>query len=169
MTIKNDSRLADVGLNCPVKNQSPHLILTIAVCIYIIANIEDDCCGCLLSKLCLTLLQTMDCSPPGSSLHEIFQARILECVAISISRGSSRPRDQTWVPCAGRRILYPTEPAGKPIEYDTCEWMNEKHPRITNSHNRCHHCPSQISLASTSTHWWLFLMITWPPWPWEYD
>ena len=38
----------------------------------------------------------MDCSLPGS-IHEIFQARILECVAISFSRGSSRPRDQTWV------------------------------------------------------------------------
>ena len=35
----------------------------------------------------------MDCSPPGSSVHEISQARILECVAISFSRGSSQPRD----------------------------------------------------------------------------
>ena len=38
-----------------------------------------------------------DCSPPGSSVHEILQARILEWVAISFSRGSSRPRDETWV------------------------------------------------------------------------
>ena len=38
-----------------------------------------------------------DCSPPGSSAHEIFQARLLECVAISFSKGSSLPRDQTWV------------------------------------------------------------------------
>ena len=36
----------------------------------------------------------MDCNPPGSSVHEIFQARILEWVAISYSRGSSRPRDR---------------------------------------------------------------------------
>ena len=71
----------------------------------------------------------MDCSPPGSSLHEISQARILEWVAISISRGSSRPRNQTWVSCTGGWILYPTEPTVKPIEYDTYEWMNEKHPR----------------------------------------
>ena len=40
----------------------------------------------------------MDCSPPGSSVHGISQARILEWVAISFSRGSSRPRDWTWVP-----------------------------------------------------------------------
>ena len=41
----------------------------------------------------------MDCSPPGSSVHGIFQAKILEWFAISFSRGSSRPRDQTWVSC----------------------------------------------------------------------
>ena len=39
----------------------------------------------------------MDCSPPGSSIHGIFQARILEWVAISFSSGSSQPRDQTLV------------------------------------------------------------------------
>ena len=40
----------------------------------------------------------MDCSLPGSPIHGIFQARILEWVAISFSRGSSQPRDQTWSP-----------------------------------------------------------------------
>ena len=45
----------------------------------------------------------MDCSPPGSSVHGILQARILEGFAIAFSRGSSWPRDQTWVsPIAGR-------------------------------------------------------------------
>ena len=39
----------------------------------------------------------MDCSLPGSSVRGILQARILEGVAIPFSRGSSRPRDQTWV------------------------------------------------------------------------
>ena len=47
----------------------------------------------------------MDCSLPGSSLHGIFQARTLEGVAISSSRGSSRPRDQTCVSCIGREVL----------------------------------------------------------------
>ena len=41
----------------------------------------------------------MDCNPPGSSVHGIFQARILVCVAISFSKGSSPPRDQTLVSC----------------------------------------------------------------------
>ena len=49
---------------------------------------------------------TMNCSPPGSSIHEIFQARLLECVAISFSRGASWPRDRTCISCIGRHILY---------------------------------------------------------------
>ena len=47
--------------------------------------------------MCPTLCDPMDCSLPGSSVHGIFQARILEWVAISFSRGSSQPRDQTQV------------------------------------------------------------------------
>ena len=60
---------------------------------------------------CLTLCNPMDCSLPGSSFHEILQARILEWVAIPFSRGSSWHRDQTRVSCIsynGRRILYCT-------------------------------------------------------------
>ena len=48
----------------------------------------------------------MDCWPPGFSVHEISQAGILEWVAISFSRGSSRPRNWTHVSCIGRQILY---------------------------------------------------------------
>ena len=47
-----------------------------------------------------------DDSPPGSSVHGISQARILEWTAISFSRGSSRPRDWTHISCTGRQILY---------------------------------------------------------------
>ena len=42
----------------------------------------------------------------GSSDHGVAQARILEWVAIPSSRGSSQPRDRTWVSCIGRRVLY---------------------------------------------------------------
>ena len=45
-------------------------------------------------------------SPPGSSVYGIFQARILEWVSISFSRGSSQARDWTHISCLGRRILY---------------------------------------------------------------
>ena len=57
-------------------------------------------------KSCPTLCDPMNCSPPGSSVHGILQARILEWVAISSSRGSLRPRNQTLVSCIGRRVLY---------------------------------------------------------------
>ena len=50
-------------------------------------------------QLCPTLCNPMDCSPPGSFVHGIFQARILDLVAISSSRGSSPLRDQTQVSC----------------------------------------------------------------------
>ena len=53
--------------------------------------------GSEVAQLCLTLCDPMDCSLPGSSLHGIFQARILEWVAISFSRRPSQPRDWTWV------------------------------------------------------------------------
>jgi len=64
---------------------------------------------CSVAQSCPTLFGSMDCSPPGSSAHGIFQARILEWVAISFSRESSQPRDQTRISnisCIGRQILY---------------------------------------------------------------
>ena len=50
-----------------------------------------------VAQLCPTLCDTKDGSLPGSSIHGIFQARVLEWVATSFSRGSSQPRDRTWV------------------------------------------------------------------------
>ena len=47
----------------------------------------------------------VDCSPPGSSIHGILQARRLEWVAISFSRASSQPRNQTWVSCIAGRFF----------------------------------------------------------------
>jgi len=61
---------------------------------------------CSVTQSRPTLCHLMDYSPPGSSVLGILQARILEWVAISSSRGSSQPRDQTHVSCTGRRILY---------------------------------------------------------------
>ena len=52
-----------------------------------------------LFQLCLTLRDPTDCSPPGSPLHGILRARILEEKYISSSRGSSRPRDQSRISC----------------------------------------------------------------------
>ena len=69
-----------------------------------------------VAQLCLTLSDPMDCSLPGSSIHGIFQARILEWVAIPFFKESSQPRDQTQVSCiAGRlQVTLTSEPLGKP-------------------------------------------------------
>ena len=65
----------------------------------------SSCC-CLVLKLHLTLCDPMNCSLPGSSVHGISQARILEWIAISFSRESSWPRDWTLISCIGRQIVY---------------------------------------------------------------
>ena len=59
----------------------------------------------LVTQSCLTLCDPMDCSLPGSSVHGIFQARVLEWAAISFSRGSCQPRDHTQVSCTAGRIF----------------------------------------------------------------
>ena len=75
-------------------------------------------CACLVSQLCPTLCNPMDCSPPDSSVCGILQARVLEWVAIPSSRGSSQPRDQTWSSCIAGG-LFTTEPPGKPDSWFT--------------------------------------------------
>ena len=68
---------------------------------------------CVLAKSCPALCNPMDCSPPGSSVHGIPPARILEWVAISFSWGSSGPRDRTHISwLAG--AFFTTEPLGEP-------------------------------------------------------
>ena len=67
----------------------------------------------IVTQLCLTLCDPLDCSLPDSSVHGIPQARILEWVAILFSRGSSRSRDQTQVSCIADSL--PSEPPGMPM------------------------------------------------------
>ena len=79
------------------------------VCVYIYNIYVYICiyvCMCMLvTQLCLTLCDPMDCSPPGSSVRGILQARILEWVAMSFSRESSQPRDQTRVSRIAGRVF----------------------------------------------------------------
>ena len=75
------------------------------------SSICHDTMGKLLDSGSITTanIYPMDCSPPGSSVHGISQARILEPVAISSSKGPSQPRDLTrvsYVSCIGRQVLY---------------------------------------------------------------
>ena len=65
---------------------------------------------CLVAQSCPTLCNCRDCSPPGSSVHGILQARILEWVAMLTSRGSFKPKS----PVLQVDSLLPAEPPGKP-------------------------------------------------------
>ena len=67
----------------------------------------------------LTLWDLLDCSPPGSSVQGILQARILEWVAIPFSRGSSQSRNWTCVSCTAGKFFSPSEPPGKP------QWLHD--------------------------------------------
>ena len=63
-------------------------------------------CICVKSlQLCLTLFDSMDYIPPGSSIYGIISARILKWVTILFSRGPSWPRDQTWISCIAARFF----------------------------------------------------------------
>ena len=75
---------------------------------------------CIYAKLlqsCPTLCSPIHCSPPGSSIYGILQARIMQWIAMPSSRGSSPPRDWTcgsYISCICGQVLYPLTPSGKP-------------------------------------------------------
>ena len=98
--------------HCVMKGKSHLIRLTIYLCfplrflqlhfsrsIFHPFDIYSGGSCCSVAKSCPTLCTPMDCSQPGSSVHGSLQARILEWVAFSFSRGSSQPRDQTHISC----------------------------------------------------------------------
>ena len=70
--------------------------------------------SCSVTWSCLTLRDPISCSRPDSSVRGILQARILDCIAISYSRGFSPPNDQTWSPALQTDGFFTTEPPEKP-------------------------------------------------------
>ena len=82
------------------------LCVCVCVCVHTHVHAWMHVCVHVLTQLHPTLCDPRDCGPPGSSVHVILQARILEWVAISYSKGSSQPREQTQVTCIVRQILY---------------------------------------------------------------
>ena len=76
----------------------------------------------MCAQSCPTLCGPMDCNPPGSSVYGIFQARILEWMAMPSSRAFSQFRDQThvsYVSCIGRRVVYHWQHLGSPVILST--------------------------------------------------
>ena len=96
------------------------------------------CCCCLVAKLCWLFCDPMNCSLPDSSVHGISQARILAWVAISFSRGFSWTKDQTYVFCIGRQILYHW--ATKEAHYGYYQVFTQK----------ADHCPEVVLWVSLS-------------------
>ena len=125
---KNNKSLTDMVCNSKQKiNQTTlvdtnnfKLFIFFTTWFYLLITIMCVCVcarAYALSHVCLC--NPMNCSPPGSSLHEIFQARKLEWVAIFSSRGSSRHRDQThisFVFCIADGF-FAIEPLGKPTHH----------------------------------------------------
>ena len=78
------------------------------------------------AQSCLTLYDSMDCSPPSSSIHGILQARILKSIALFSSRGSSQPRDQTHVSCSSclsRWVSLPLSHLGNPENHGVTHFL----------------------------------------------
>ena len=91
---------------------------------------------CSASQLCPTLCNPIDCSPPGSSVHGIFQARVLEWAAIPFSRGSSLPRDQTRVSRIHRRVLT-AEPSERPCPVTAPKMGSPPPQSISSNSTQC--------------------------------
>ena len=117
-----------------------------------------------MSLSCVRLCDPMDCSLPGSSAHGIFQAVVLEWIAISFSRGSSQPRDRTLV----SRIVDRCFPVWATGEV-TCCLVNFKNSFL---HTRAYllHFPLPF-LQQWGSESWMFALLrlfseppsTWPP------
>ena len=127
-------------LLCTEKDAGPtDLVTPSSPCVYLSAPYPFPCQPRSLpresesevTQPCLTLHDPMDCSLPGSSVHGIFQARILEQVAISFSRRSSQPRDRTQI----SRIVgtLPSEPLGTLPREDL---KKKKNPSNKNVHTQ---------------------------------
>ena len=95
----------------------------------------------LVTQSCLPLCVPTDCSPPGIS-----QARILEWVTIFLSRGSSKPRDQTCLSFIGRQILYHLSNRGRPLFIKGSRCVNPPGKSLTGTQNTS--CPLSICILA---------------------
>ena len=126
-------------MDCSIPSLSvPHHHLKLAqVHVHCISDAIILVCVCVLvAQLCPTLCDPMDCSPPGSSVHGILQARILEWVAISFSRGSSWLRDWTQVSCIAGRF-FTIWAVGKSLIIGYCKDTNNLLPYYNNNSSYC--------------------------------
>ena len=99
---------------------------------------------CSVAKLYPTLCDPMDCILTGSSVHGISQAKVLEWVTISISRGYSQPRNWTCISCIGRRILLSLSHLGIWMARNSID-LNRKNRPLFHSKPKRRKCPFPAS------------------------
>ena len=107
------------ALICHPSSSSGRNRETITLNVFYLNVFKAPCCSCLVAHSCLIFCDPMDCSPSGSSVYGISQARILEWVAISFSRGSSQLRDWIHVSCIGWAESSPLSHLRGPVAVDT--------------------------------------------------
>ena len=107
---------------------------------FVKAESSWSCVGAQSLQSCWTLCDPMDCSPPGSSVHGIFPAGILEWVAIPYSKTSSWPKDRIHVSCIAGRY-FTSEPPGKPnwSLFSTCKLVDGSLPGSSVVESACQH------------------------------
>ena len=128
-------------------------------------NLHVHACTLSHFKLCLTLCDPMDYSPPGSSVHGILQARILEWLAMPSSRGSSRPRDRTHVSCISWTAdeFFTVEPPKKPHNFSQIQllsrvwlfvtpWTAARQASLSITNSQSPPKPMSIELVMSSNH-----------------
>ena len=99
------------------------------------SSIAAHCVCTLCAKSlqsCLTLCYPVDCSPPGSSVSGILQARILEWVAMPSSRETSRPRDRTRISYVSCTVgeFFTTESSGRLLPISNYYWVGQKFVQV---------------------------------------
>ena len=104
---------------------------------------------CSVTQLFSAFCDLIDCSPPGSSVHEILQERIWEQVAISYSRGSSWHRDWTWICVSriGRQILSHECHLGSPLAMPRMLYLDHRW-------GKTHEAPGQETPIAPFEQWW---------------
>ena len=101
LSFNSSSVSKSISLYGKSENLRPRMVtyawlkLRVCVCVHARARVCAWACVHSAAQSCPALCDPMDCNLPGSSVHGIFQARILEWVTISFSRGSSQPKDRT--------------------------------------------------------------------------
>ena len=120
---------------------SDSVIHILILFLWYIYTMED--CAVLFFQSCLTLCDPIDCSPPGSSVHGILQARILEWVAMPCSRGSSWPSNRTCISYFSCIVFFTTRATGEApyimfLQSPACHWRGASARKYLNegAHDR---------------------------------